>query len=131
MQGKTDGLLTHSLAVQSNYFVVPINPALATILTILLEPNLGFRRTVSRWRRRFGHHRHNCCRQGGALLLQDPLDSGGQIANPMETIGHLNSLRRTTGGAVGIDPAPITADDFRTRVQLQPSSQAIGGTVRQ
>src|SRR5471030_799709 len=32
MQRKTDGLLTHSLAVQSNYFVVPINPALATIL---------------------------------------------------------------------------------------------------
>ena len=28
MQGKTDGLLTHSLAVQSNYFVVPIHPAL-------------------------------------------------------------------------------------------------------
>jgi hypothetical protein len=108
MQRKTDGLLTHSLAVQSNYFVVPINPALATILAILLEPALGPRRTVSRWRRRFGHHGYNCFRQSGALLLQDPLDSGGQIAKQMETIGHLNSLRRTTGGAVGVDTAPIT-----------------------
>ena len=36
MQRKTNGLLTHSLAVQFNYFVVPINPSLATILTILL-----------------------------------------------------------------------------------------------
>jgi len=34
----------------------------------------------------------------------------------METIGHLNSLRRTAGRAVGIDAAPITADDFRTGV---------------
>jgi hypothetical protein len=34
-------------------------------------------------------------------------------------------------GAVGIDTAPITADDFRARVQLEPSSQAIGGAVRQ
>src|SRR5450756_840535 len=100
MQRETDGLLTHSLAVQSNYFVVPINPALATILAILLEPALGLRRTVSRWRRRFDHHGHNCFRQGGALLLQDPLDSGGQIAKQVETVGHLNSLRRTTGGCL-------------------------------
>ena len=30
-----------------------------------------------------------------------------------------------------VDPTPITADDFLSRVCLQPSSQAIGGAVRQ
>ena len=115
-QRKTDGLLTHALAVQSHYFVVPINPALATILAILLEPALGFRRTVRRWRGRFSHHGHNCFRSVGALLPHDPLDSGGQITKQMESIGHLNSLRRTTGGTVGVNASPITADDFRTRV---------------
>src|ERR1035437_1655257 len=49
----------------------------------------------------------------------------------MEAVGHLNRLRGSTGGAVGINPAPITADDFRSGMQLQPSSQAVGGTVRQ
>jgi hypothetical protein len=37
MQRETNGLLTHSLAVQSNYFVVPINPVLATVLTAPLR----------------------------------------------------------------------------------------------
>ena len=50
MQRETDGLLTHTLTVQANYFVIPINPALATVLTILRDPALGLRRTVS-WRR--------------------------------------------------------------------------------
>src|ERR1017187_6642199 len=127
MQRQTDGLLAHSLAVQANYFVIPINPVLATILAILIEPAPGLRCTVS-WRRcRFRRHRHNCVRQGGALLLQNPLDGGGQVAKQMETIGYLNRLRGSTSGTVGVDPAPITADDFRSGMRLQPSSQAIGG----
>ena len=63
--------------------------------------------------------------------LQDPLDGGGQITEQMEAIGHLNRLRGSTGGAVGVDPAPITADDFRSGMRFQPGSQAIGGAVRQ
>ena len=47
MQRETDCLLTHTLAVKSYYFVIPINPALATILTILLHSTLCLRSTVS------------------------------------------------------------------------------------
>jgi hypothetical protein len=63
------------------------------------------------------------------VLLQDSLGSGCQVAEQMETVGYLNSLRDSTAGTVGIDPTPITADDFRTGMQLQPSSQAIVGAV--
>jgi hypothetical protein len=80
MQRKTDGLLTHSLAVQSNYFVVPINPALATILARACswpsencQPMAAMAATVR-------PSRAQLLSQGAALLLQDPLDSGGQIA---------------------------------------------------
>ena len=43
MQRQTDGLLAHSLAVEVNYFVIPINPVLATLLAILIEPAPGLR----------------------------------------------------------------------------------------
>src|ERR1022692_806343 len=46
MQRETDFLLTHTLAVQSDHFVVPINPALAPIFTILLRPAFGLRSAV-------------------------------------------------------------------------------------
>lgn len=49
-KGATDALLTHALAMQFNHFVVPINPTLAPILTMLLMGALGLRNTVSRWR---------------------------------------------------------------------------------
>jgi hypothetical protein len=49
----------------------------------------------------------------------------------MKTVGHLDSLRGSTGGAVGIDSAPVTADHFRARMRLQPSRNAIGATIRQ
>src|SRR5277367_1606080 len=49
----------------------------------------------------------------------------------METIGHLNCVRGSTGGAVSVDPTPITADDFLSGMRLQPGSQAISGAVRQ
>jgi hypothetical protein len=118
--------------VQAYYFVVPVNPALATILAILLDSALGLRRAVGRWRCRFHHgHQHNRFRQGVALRLQDSLYGGGQITEQMKTIGHLNRLQGSPGGAIGIDTAPITADNFRPGMRLQPSSQAIGGAVRQ
>jgi len=43
MQRQTDGLLAHSLAVEANYLVIPINPVLATLLAILIEPAPGLR----------------------------------------------------------------------------------------
>ena len=132
MQRETDRLLTHALAVQVYYLVVPVNPALATIFAIVLESALGLRKAVSWWRCRFPHrHQHNRFRQGGVLRLQDPLYGGGQITEQMKTIGHLNRLRGSTGGAIGIDPAPITADNFRPGMRFQPRSQAICRAVRQ
>jgi hypothetical protein len=49
-QSATDALLTHTLAMQSNYFVVPINPTLVSILTMLRMAALGLPNTVRRWR---------------------------------------------------------------------------------
>lgn len=72
MQGAADFLQTHTFAVQSNHFVVPVNPALPAILTDLLRPGLGISITVSLRRRRFGNHRHNRFRQRSAFLLQKP-----------------------------------------------------------
>jgi hypothetical protein len=43
MLRQTDGLLAHSLAVQSDYFVISINPVLATVLATLIEPAPGLR----------------------------------------------------------------------------------------
>ncbi len=131
VQSDTDGLLTHALAVQFNHFVIPVNPTLAPILTILFKPALGLRNPISRWRRRFGHRGHNRLRQGGAFLLQDPLHGGGQVTEQMKTVGYLDSLRGATGGAVGIDPSPITTYYLRAGMHMQPSSQGIGGTIWQ
>src|SRR3954452_12536662 len=49
----------------------------------------------------------------------------------METVGDLNGLRCSAGSAVSINSTPVTADYFCTRMQLQPSSQAVCGTIRQ
>jgi hypothetical protein len=124
-------LLTPTFAIQSNHFVVPVNPALATILTNLLRPSLRLRGSVSRRYRRFGDLRHNRCRQGGTFSLKNSLDGGGQIAQQMKPVGHLDSLRGSTGCAVGIEPAPVTADHLLAGMGLQPCREAVGTTIRQ
>ena len=130
MQRAADFLLIPTFAIRSNYFVVPLNPALAAILTNLLRPSLRLRGTASPKYPRFRDLRYNRCRQGGALSLKNPLAGGGQIAQQMKAVGHLNGFRGSTVCAVGIEPTPVTADHLLARMGLQPGREAIGATIR-
>ena len=49
----------------------------------------------------------------------------------MKTIGHLDGLRGSTGGAVGVQARPIAANHFLAGMQLQPSREAIGRAIWQ
>src|ERR1017187_442710 len=49
----------------------------------------------------------------------------------MKTIRDLDRLRSAAAGAVGIEPAPVTADHFCAGMRLQPSRKAIGRAIRQ
>jgi hypothetical protein len=69
LQRAPDFLLTHSLAVECNYFVVSFQSSLPSVVTQLLIPRLNTRVTIRRDWSRFLLYDQNCFRQRATLLL--------------------------------------------------------------
>ena len=79
--------------------------------------------------RRLGSHLYGGRFQFFGLTFQQPLHGFSQIAQEVEAICYLGSVRRALGSSFGVGPGSIPADDFDPRMLTQPGRQGFGRPV--
>ena len=96
------------------------------MMLIFCLKNRGVERT-----RRLARNGVGGCFQRPRKTVEQACQCFMQILDQMEAIGNLLGSRRPRGRSLGVDSAPVAADDPDAGVVFQPSCQLICGSVGQ